>query len=175
MGANSRRQLYYEADQQYDPFIKLDVNEYLIETWPQLSLKQRTSVWTLAQNDDEFDFSLIQDQIDEFVYKLAETDSTIELPPQDDEEDEEQADTEDDGCIYIDVVDYLETAWSNLTDEQLDGIYASIMEDYNADEFDYEPIHLVLDGYVEQYATDVDTSIDLGYEDETEESEEQSE
>ena len=186
MGANSRRQLYYEADQEFDPFIKLDVNEYLIETWPQLSLKQRTSVWTLAQNDEEFDFSFIQDQIDEFVYQLAETDKTIELPPQEDDENEEflesaleqnddEEESDDDGLFYIDVFDYLETYWPQLTEEQLEAIYGTIMDDYDSDEFDYEPINAVFDGYVEQYATDVDTSIDLEYEDETEEPEEQSE
>ena len=172
MGANSRRELYYESDDNFDPFIKLDINEYLIETWPQLTLKQRTSVWTMAQNDEEFDFSPIEDQIDEFVYQLAETDSTVELPPQDDSEDEDDEDEEDDGLFYIDVWEYLEFYWPQLTEEQLEGISGSIMDDYESDDFNYDPINEVFDSYVEQYATDVDPSIDLNYDDEEESGEE---
>ena len=62
-----RRSLYYEDDEKYDPYLSLDVNEYLISEWPTLSLKQRRGVWTLAQNDEDFDWSSVEEQIDDYV------------------------------------------------------------------------------------------------------------
>ena len=41
MGAKTeRRSLYYESDEDFDPTISVDVNEYLIETWPTLTLTE---------------------------------------------------------------------------------------------------------------------------------------
>ena len=117
MGATTRRNLYYEADQEYDPNLTVDVNEYLIDNWPQLSLKQRTSVWTIAQGDEEFDYDSLYEQLDDIVYELAETDKTIELPPEDDEDDEDE-DEDDDPTIYVNVLDYLEDNWPDLTEDQ---------------------------------------------------------
>lgn len=76
---SERRALFYESDPEFDPFIGVDVNEYLIEEWPMLTLKQRRAVWTLCQNDEEFDYDPIYEQVDATVLLLAETDKTIDL------------------------------------------------------------------------------------------------
>lgn len=166
MGATTRRNLYYEADQEYDPNITIDVNEYLIESWPQLSLKQRTSVWTLAQNDEDFDYDVVYDQIDNYVYDLAETDQSIELPPEDEEDEDEEEDIE--SCLLVNVTEYLQDNWPDLTEDQASAIRDKILDD---DEFNFEPIYDVFDEYVVDYAETVDSSIDLSCLDEDDEDE----
>ena len=76
---SERRALFYESDPEFDPFVGVDVNEYLIEEWPMLTLKQRRAVWALCQNDEEFDYDPIYEQVDATVLLLAETDKTIDL------------------------------------------------------------------------------------------------
>ena len=76
---SERRALFYESDPEFDPFVGVDVNEYLIEEWPMLTLKQRRAVFSLCQNDEEFDFDPIYEQVDATVLLLAETDKTIDL------------------------------------------------------------------------------------------------
>lgn len=172
MGATSRRNLYYEHDQEYDPNLVVDINEYLIENWPQLSLKQRTSVWTLAQNDDEFDFQGIFDQIDSYIYDLAESDDTIELPPEDvddDDADEDDEDDNDEPIIYVNILEYLDEDWPDLTEAQKQAITDNIMDD---DDFDFDTIYDLIDDYVVDYAENVDSSIDLSDLDDDDEDEE---
>lgn len=96
--ATERRALYYENDDSHDPMISVDINEYLIEEWPKLTLAQRKAVWTLCQNDEEFDFDPIYEQIDTMVVQLAETDKTIDLSDVElfDDEDEYEEEYEDD-------------------------------------------------------------------------------
>ena len=65
-----RRSLYYEDDPDYNPFIGIDVNEYLIETYPTLTLKQRRAVWNLCQVDGDFNFDPIYAEIDAWVDAL---------------------------------------------------------------------------------------------------------
>ena len=95
MGAKSeRRSLYYETDDEFNPSLSVDVNEYLIENWPSLSLKQRRSVWSLCQNDEDFDYESIHNQIDAWVYQLAEDNPEVNLG-EDAYSDEESEDEED--------------------------------------------------------------------------------
>ena len=96
--ATERRALYYENDDSHDPMISVDINEYLIEEWPKLTLAQRKAVWTLCQNDEEFDFDPIYEQIDTMVVQLAETDKTIDLSDVElfDDDDEYEEEYEDD-------------------------------------------------------------------------------
>ena len=65
--ASERRALFYENDPDYDPFIGIDINEYLIENHPGMTLKQRRAVWRLCQADDELDWTPIHDEIDAWV------------------------------------------------------------------------------------------------------------
>jgi len=74
-----RRALFYQDQSDYDPFVGVDANEYLIEDWPMLTLKQRKAVISSCQYDDEFDWSPVYGQIDQAVLFLAETDKTIDL------------------------------------------------------------------------------------------------
>ncbi len=76
---SERRALYYEEQSDFDPFVGLDANEYLIEDWPKLTLKQRKAVWSACQTDEDFDWSSIYEQIDDAVFELAERDKTIDL------------------------------------------------------------------------------------------------
>ena len=62
-----RRALYYEDDPDYDPFVGVNINEYLIETYPMMSLKQRKAVWTLCQSDGDFNFDPVYEEIDAWV------------------------------------------------------------------------------------------------------------
>ena len=54
--------------------------------------------WTLCQNDEEFDFDPIYEQIDTMVVQLAETDKTIDLSDVElfDDDDEYEEEYEDD-------------------------------------------------------------------------------
>ena len=65
-----RRALFYSEDPDYDPCIIYDINAYLIENFKMLTLKQRRAVWTNVQNDEEFDWEPIQEQIDDWVEEL---------------------------------------------------------------------------------------------------------
>ena len=76
---SERRALFLENDPDYDPFVGVDVNEYLIECYPTLTAKQRKSVWTSCQSDVDFDFEAIYEQIDAWVdYLFDDTDDNDE-------------------------------------------------------------------------------------------------
>jgi len=77
--AAERRALFYEDQSDFDPFVGVDANEYLIEDWPMLTLKQRKAVISTCQYDAEFDWTPVYEQIDQAVLVLAETDKTIDL------------------------------------------------------------------------------------------------
>ena len=89
--AAERRALFYEEQSEFDPFLGIDANEYLIEDWPKLTLKQRRAVWSTCQNDGDFDWSSVHEQLDQAVLVLAERDKTIDLSDVEiiEEEDEE--------------------------------------------------------------------------------------
>ena len=175
MAKSERRALYYEGNEEFDPSISVDVNEYLIEHWPTLTLKNRTSVWTLCQNDEDFDFDSIYEQIDDWVYTLAEEDPNVDLGEEDegdeddeDEEDEEDFDEDDslDGYLIFDTVGYLSSKYPNMTEEQL----FAVSDHMNSDEaFSWNVLYTYADAYVMQYASEVDNTIDL--EESSEESE----
>ena len=74
-----RRALFYEDQSDFDPFVGVDANEYLINEWPKLTLKQRKAVWSYCQIDEDFDWDPIYEQIDSAILTLAETDKTIDL------------------------------------------------------------------------------------------------
>lgn len=93
MSANERRALAFGSNPEHNSSISYDVNEYLIEAWPTLPARGRKAVWTLAQNDEEFDFSSIEEQIDQHVWTFSETDPTWTAPESNEEyeEDEEES------------------------------------------------------------------------------------
>ena len=69
---SERRALYYEDDPDHDPFVGVDVNEYLIETYPTMTLKQRRAVWSLCQSDGDFNFDPVYEEIDAWVEYVLE-------------------------------------------------------------------------------------------------------
>ena len=97
-----RRALFLETDENHDAYIGIDVNEYLIETFPSLTLRQRRAIWTRAQNEDLIDFSVLEDQIDQVLVLHAERDQSIDLSlcfcddDEDEDEDDEQEEEEED-------------------------------------------------------------------------------
>ena len=89
---SERRQFVNMNNNSHDPYVGLDINEYLIEEWPTLNLRQRRAVWARAQNEDLIDLSSIEDQVDQIVLENAERDPTIDLSAYDfevDDDDEE--------------------------------------------------------------------------------------
>lgn len=169
MGAKTeRRSLYYESDEDFDPTISVDVNEYLIETWPTLTLKQRNSVWSLCQNDEDFDYESIHNQIDDWVYHLAEDNPEVNLgedaysdeESEDEEEDldEHEDDQSLDGYLIVDAVGYFADKYPNLTEQQM----FDVSDHMNSDEsFSWDVLYTYMDYYVKQYASEVDNTIDL--------------
>lgn len=173
MGSKSeRRSLYYESDSEFDPTISVDINEYLIEHWPTLNLKQRTSVWTLCQEDEDFDYDSIHDQIDAWVFDLAENDPQVDLGDIDIEEDLEDDEEEDeefvnddsdedgnlDGYLIVDVLNYAPTLFPKLTEEQIFEVCDHMM---GPDTFDWQPINTFIEEYFKKYAQEIDFTLDL--------------
>tara|TARA_R100001163_G_C4926134_1_gene104173 strand:- start:15 stop:530 length:516 start_codon:yes stop_codon:yes gene_type:complete len=134
MSANERRALYYSADDNHDPYVQVDINEYLIENWPTLNLKDRKCIWTLCQNDEEFSFDEIHDQIDNIVYVYAEANDSVSLPAEDEEtedtsEDElDDDDVDTDNCVVVDVFDYISETY-NLNEEKVNELTDELIED----------------------------------------------
>ena len=129
MSANERRALYYSTNDEHDPYVQVDINEYLIENWPDLNLKQRKCVWTLCQNDEDFVFDEIHDQIDSMVYVYAESDDSVVLPLEDDSDDEDQDDeVNTDNFILFDVFEYISDSFE-LDDEKVNELTDQLIED----------------------------------------------
>jgi len=170
MGAASeRRALLLEADDSYNPFLDVNVNEYLIEEFPTLTIKQRTSIVHLCQNDEDFDYSPIHDQIDEKVYKYAETNPEVILDDvsddlvveSDNEVDEEEDDDTFESLVYVDVQQHLQDNYEEMDDDEL-----SYMIDLITYKFDYSSVYDQIDQIVSNYN-------DGQYDDELEENSEE--
>lgn len=166
MGAASeRRALLLEADDSYNPFLAVDVNEYLIDEFPTLTIKQRTSVVHLCQNDEDFDYSPIHNQIDEKLYEYAETNPEVILDEVSDdsvvESDDEVNEDEDDQSVYDIMYTHLEEEWPQLTEDQMDAISNSLVEKQ-------DELHDFLDLFIFDYANATDPSIDVSQMEETE-------
>ena len=69
--------------------IYVDINAYLIDTYPILTWQQRNSIGHLCVNDEEFDLDPIYDQIDTWVEYYAE-EQGIDIPFEDDDDDSKE-------------------------------------------------------------------------------------
>ena len=159
MGAIDRRRLYYQNDLDHDSSLCFDVNEYLIEAWPELSLKARKSVWTTCQNDSEFSFSDIEYQIDQAVLELCKNNPDLNIVCEThefayDDEDEVQ---DDSSFISFDVKAYLDEYWPTLTEDQSEFFTAQLV---NGDVLDLTEFTQAIDNVIFE-ATETDTSIIL--------------
>jgi hypothetical protein len=167
MGAASeRRALLLEADDSYNPFLAVDVNEYLIGEFPTLTIKQRTSVVHLCQSDEDFDYSSIHDQIDEKLYEHAETNPEVILGDVSAdtvvESDDDESDVdEDDQSVYDLMYTHLEEEWPQLTEDQMDSISNSLVEKQ-------DELQDFFDVFVFDYAKANDPSIDVSEMEDTE-------
>ena len=162
MGAAAeRRALLLESNDDYNPFLTIDINEYLIEEFPTLTAKQRQSVWHLCQNDEDFDYESIHDQIDDWVFEYAESDPNVVLDdsPSTDEEDEEVDDQDEDdldSLVYVDVEAYLQDNYDGFDEDEIP--YLAELITYK---FDYSSVYEQIDRIVSNYN-------DGQYDDETE-------
>jgi len=147
MGAASeRRALLLEADDTYDPFLAVNVNEYLIEEFPTLTAKQRTSVVHLCQNDEDFDYDPIHDQIDDKVYEYAETNPEVILDDTSDLDDDEESDDEIETYLSVDVETYLLDNYDEIDEEELQYMIELITW-----KFDYTQVYSQIDDIVTKY------------------------
>ena len=163
--ASERRALLFEANDAYDPLLKIDVNEYLIETYPTLTAKNRQSVWTLCQNDEDFDYDSIHDQIDDWVYEYAESNPEVVLEDSSDaneEEEEEEEDTADiESLVYVDIEEYLQDNYDEIDEDEM-----AYMVELITYKFDYSSVYDQIDQIVSNYN-------DGQYEDELDETSEE--
>ena len=153
MGAAAeRRALLLEADDSYDPFLTIDVNEYLIEDFPTLTAKQRQSIWHLCQNDEDFDYDSIHDQIDDWVYEYAESNPDVVLDDSSNadeeiEEEEEEEDTADiESLVYVDVEEYLQDNYDEIDEDE-----TAYMVELITYKFDYSSVYDQIDQIVSNY------------------------
>ena len=112
-----RRQLVLE-DAELDFSVSLDVNEYLIENWPTLTFANRRSVWSMADNDENFDWSSIEEQIDEKVWELADQDPTVETGVFDDGSVDVDDDYEEEFTQAL--LEYFSSAWTDWENPEED-------------------------------------------------------
>ena len=149
MGAASeRRALLLEADDTYNPYLTIDINEYLIDEFPTLTAKHRQSVWHLCQNDEDFDYDSIHDQIDDWVYEYAESnpDVVLDEPEDDDSELAEESDEEIETYLSIDVETYLQDNYDEIDEDEL--IYLVELITWK---FDYSQVYSQIDDIITKY------------------------
>ena len=145
--AANRRQLAQEDIEGFDCCLTFDVNEYCIENWPTLGFKNRQSVWASLQNDDDFDWTSIEEQIDEFIYEEAERnpkfviDTTEQQTDEDDDEDDELTDSLKDAISA-----YVLANWDDMDQEEDD-----VLEDL------FEYLVTTIDEAVDEYFDDDET------------------
>jgi hypothetical protein len=151
MGAAAeRRALLLEADDTYDPFLTIDVNEYLIKEFPTLSAKQRQSVWHLCQNDEDFDYDPIHDQIDDWVFEYAESDPNVVLENSshtaEEEDDDDQNEDDLDSLVFVDVEEYLQENFDGFEEDEIPYLLELITY-----KFDYSSVYEQIDQIVSNY------------------------
>ena len=151
MGAAAeRRALLLEADDSYDPFLTIDVNEYLIKEFPTLTAKHRQSVWHLCQNDEDFDYDSIHDQVDDWVFEYAESNPDVVLDNSSYTEEEDDDDDQDEdnleSLIFVDVEEYLQENFDGFEEEEIS--YVTELVTYK---FDYSSVYEQIDQIVSNY------------------------
>tara|TARA_Y100000385_G_C13062772_1_gene625230 strand:- start:323 stop:862 length:540 start_codon:yes stop_codon:yes gene_type:complete len=160
MGAAAeRRALLLEADDSYDPFLTVNVDEYLIENYSTLTAKNRQSIRHLCQNDEEFDYDSIHDQIDDCVFQFAddnpdvilEDESIADEASKDESEisvddDDDIDDDEIESIVYVDVEEYLQDNYDEIDEEEM-----AYMIELITYKFDYSNVYDQIDQIVSNY------------------------
>ena len=170
---SERRALYYEDDEDFNPVLSVDVNEYLIDNYVATSLKQRRAVWHLCQTDEEFDYSSIEDQIDEWVIKYADTDPEMNIEKkepadefdfEDDEDLEEEEEAFDEEVVTdlasVNIRSYLNRTFEDMPDEEADDLIYVIQSHISYTDI-YDQISLIVDefynGDYDDFLSDTDS------------------
>lgn len=173
MGAAAeRRALLLEADDSYDPFLTIDVNEYLIKEFPTLTAKHRQSVWHLCQNDEDFDYDSIHDQVDDWVFEYAESNPDVVLDnssyteeePEEEDDDDDQDEDNLESLVFVDVEEYLQDNFDGFEEDEIPCLIELVTW-----KFDYSSVYEQIDQIVSNYN---DGQYDDELEDESEESDE---
>jgi hypothetical protein len=148
---SERRALYYEDDETFNPVLSVDVNEYLIQNYEAITLKQRRAIWSLCQNDEDFDYSSIEDQIDQWVCNYAATDLDMDVTFKVDsnsdleETDEEEPDEIED-LIHVDIREYLDDSYENMPDDETDDLIYIIQS-----LIDWKPVYKQMEVMIDKY------------------------
>ena len=149
MGAASeRRALLLEADDSYDPFLTINVDEYLIENYTTLTAKNRQSVRYLCQNDEDFNYVSIYEQIDDWVYEYAESnpDVVLDESEDDDSDSSEESDDEIETYLSVDIESYLQDNYDEIDEDEL-----KYMIELISWKFDYSQVYSQIDDIVTKY------------------------
>ena len=149
MGAASeRRALLLEADDSYDPFLTINVDEYLIENYTTLTAKNRQSVRYLCQNDEDFNYEPIYEQIDDWVYEYAESNPDVVLDESevDDSDSSEESDDEIETYLSVDIESYLQDNYDEIDEDEL-----KYMIELISWKFDYSQVYSQIDDIVTKY------------------------
>tara|TARA_R110002074_G_scaffold306553_1_gene477600 strand:+ start:1477 stop:1983 length:507 start_codon:yes stop_codon:yes gene_type:complete len=149
MGAASeRRALLLEADDSYDPFLTINVDEYLIENYTTLTAKNRQSVRYLCQNDEDFNYEPIYEQIDDWVYEYAESnpDVVLDESEDDDSDSSEESDDEIETYLSVDIESYLQDNYDEIDEDEL-----KYMIELISWKFDYSQVYSQIDDIVTKY------------------------
>lgn len=81
MASKDRRALFRKNDNNYDPFVGINADEYLIENYPRMSFEYRRAVWSTIQSDSDFDYKPLWDLLDSVVKDLADNYSPHQSKP----------------------------------------------------------------------------------------------
>ena len=151
MGRWSERRALSAEDSEVDTTMYIDINEYLISNWTTLTLKQRQAVWHSCQTDDEFDWSAVEEQIDDWVEALAEGNPDWILPEEDDDDDEDDIELTEEELeeeleemvedLKASLSEYVSIFWDLDDEEELESISDNLLELINNavdDEFEDE-------------------------------------
>jgi hypothetical protein len=157
MGAAAeRRALLLETDDSYDPFLTIDINEYLIAEFPTLTAKQRQSVWHLCQNDDSFDYDSIHDQIDNWVFEFAESNPDVILNSDDEDDsgsdnepyDSDEEENEDyESNVFVNLTSYLQDNYDEIDEDEM-----HYMVELITWKFDYTEVYSQIDDIITKYS-----------------------
>ena len=145
--AANRRQLVQEDIEDFDCCLTFDVNEFCIEQWPTLTFKNRQSVWSTLQNDENFDWSAVEDQINNFIHEEAARNPRFVIGNTENETDEE--DDQETDQLKDSLYNYVMANWDDMDQEE-----DEVLEDL----FSY--LVTTIDEAVEEYYSDDDDETD---------------
>ena len=141
--AARRRQLVQNDIEEFDCCLTFDVNEYCIEYWPTLTFKNRQSVWSTLQNDEDFDWDSVTSQIDTFITNEAATNPNFVIDTTEEEIDD--GDDQETDELKDALYNYVLANWDDMDQEEDD-----VLEDL------FDVLITTIDEAVEEYYSEDD-------------------